>query len=73
MLIKTAKTLYEHRSKKDLTKLAALVKGELNSNYIFLYFVLIGLEWDSINLFTKMNFFVLPKLSFQHHLHKAYI
>ena len=33
------------------------VKGELQSNYIFLYFVLIGLEWDSINLFTKMNFF----------------
>ena len=32
-------------------------KGELHSNYIFLYFVLIGLEWDSITLFTKMNFF----------------
>ena len=33
------------------------MKGKLHSNYIFLYFVLIGLEWDSINLFTKMNFF----------------
>ena len=26
-------------------------------NYIFLHFALIGLEWDSITLFTKMNFF----------------
>ena len=33
------------------------VKGEFQSNYIFLNFVLIGLEWDSVNLFTKMNFF----------------
>ena len=32
-------------------------KGELHSNYIFLYFALIGLEWDFITLFTKMNFF----------------
>ena len=31
------------------------LKGELHSNYIFLYFALIGLEWDSITLFTKMN------------------
>ena len=37
-----------------------LFKGELHSNYNFFYFVLIGLEWDSISLFTKMNFF-LPK------------
>ena len=49
------------------------VKGELQSNYIFLYFVLIGLEWDSINLFTKMNFFFLRKLTFQHHLYKTYM
>ena len=41
-------------------------KGELHFNYIFLYFVLIGLEWDSTNLFTKMNFLFLPKLTFQH-------
>ena len=33
------------------------IKGELHSNYIFRYFALIGLEWDSLNLFTKMNFF----------------
>ena len=33
------------------------LKRELHPNYIFLYFVLIGLEWDSINLFAKMNFF----------------
>ena len=32
------------------------IKGELHSNYIFRYFALIGLEWDSLNLFTKMNF-----------------
>ena len=38
------------------------VKGELHSNYIFLRFALIGLEWDSTILFTKMNFFILPKL-----------
>ena len=48
-------------------------KGELHSNYIFLHFVLIGLEWDSITLFTKMNFFFLQKIKFQHHLHKIYI
>ena len=34
-----------------------LFKGELHSNYIFLHFALIDLEWDSINLFTKINFF----------------
>ena len=33
------------------------IKGELHSNYIFLYFVLFGLEWNSVNLFTRMNFF----------------
>ena len=43
-----------------------VLKGELHFNYIFLYFVLIGLEWDSTNLFTKMNFLFLPKLTFQH-------
>ena len=40
---------------------------------IFLHFVLIGLEWDSITLFTKMNYFFLPKLTFQHHLNKIYM
>ena len=44
-------------------------KGELHSNYIFLYFVLIGLEWNSITLFTTMNFLLLPRLTFQHHLY----
>ena len=39
-------------------------KGELHSNYIFLYFVLIGLEWDSITLFTKMNFFFFQNSHF---------
>ena len=33
------------------------LKGELHSNYIFLHFALIGLEWDSITLSTKINFF----------------
>ena len=50
-----------------------LLRGELHSNYIILYFVLICIEWDSTNIFTKMNFFFLPKLTFQHHFHKAYI
>ena len=31
-------------------------KGKLHSNYIFLPFALIGLEWNSITLFTKMSF-----------------
>ena len=52
---------------------AKIVKGELHSNDIFLHFALIGLECDSITLFTKMNFFCLPKLTFQHHLHNIYI
>ena len=42
----------------------SLIKGELHSDYIFLYFVLIGLEWDSINLFTKMNFFFFQNSHF---------
>ena len=33
------------------------IKGELHSNYIFLHIALIGLEWDSTTLFTKMSFF----------------
>ena len=37
--------------------LSVYLKEKLHSDYIFLYFVLIGLEWHSINLFTKMNFF----------------
>ena len=39
------------------TALPNAVKEELHSNYIFLHFALIVLEWDSITLFTKMNFF----------------
>ena len=50
----------------------SLLKVELHSNYIFLHFVLIGLEWDSITLFTKKKFF-LPELTFQHHLNKIYM
>ena len=49
------------------------VKGELHSNYIFLHFTLIDLEWDSITLSTKMNVFFLPKLTSQHHLNKMYM
>ena len=49
------------------------LKGELHFDYIFLHFTLIGLEWDSITLFTKINFFVLPKLTFQRHLNKIYM
>ena len=41
-----------------------LFKGELHSNYIFLHFALIGLKWDTITLFTKMNFFFFQKLHF---------
>ena len=48
-------------------------KGELHSNYIFLHFALIGLEWDSITLSTMINIFFLLKLTFQQHLHKIYI
>ena len=40
------------------------VKGELHSYYIFLHFDLIGLEWDSITLFAKMNFFSLQNSHF---------
>ena len=50
-----------------------LFKGELHSNDIFLHFALIGLECDSITLFTKINFFCLLKLTLQHHLHKIYM
>ena len=56
--------------KKNQSK--KVIKGKLNSNYIFLYFVLIGLEWDSMTLFTKNEIFFLPKLAFQHDLHKIY-
>ena len=41
-----------------------ILKGELHSNYIFLYFLLIGLEWDAINLFTKMNIFFFQNSHF---------
>ena len=51
----------------------SLLKVELHSNYIFLHFALIGLEWDSITLFTKNELFFLPKLTIQHHLHKIYM
>ena len=40
------------------------IKGEFHSNYIFLHFALIGLEWDSITLFTKMNFFFFQNSHF---------
>ena len=39
-------------------------KGELHSNYIFLHFALIRLEWDSTTLFTKMNFFFFQNSHF---------
>ena len=38
-----------------------VLKGELHFNYIFLYFVLIGLEWDSTNLIYKNELFVSSK------------
>ena len=41
----------------------SLIKGELHSDYIFLYFVLIGLEWDSINLSTNFFFFQISHFS----------
>ena len=59
--------------KRTLPNIRNILKGELPPNYIFLHFALISLEWDSITLFTKMNFFFLPKLTFQHHLHNIYI
>ena len=40
------------------------IKGELHSNFIFLHFALIGLEQDSITLFTKMNFFFFQNSHF---------
>lgn len=46
------------------------LKGELYSNYFFLYFALIGLKWDSVTLFTKISCFILPKLTFELHLHQ---
>ena len=49
-----------------------LIKGELHSNYIFLYFILIGLEYYSVTLFKKTNIFFLSELTFQLHLHKIY-
>ena len=39
-------------------ELIELFEGELHSNYIFLYFVLIGLEWDSITLFTASYLYI---------------
>ena len=50
---------------KYLLKCQRLLKGEHHSNYIFLHFALIGLESDSITLFTKTNFFLL-KLTFHY-------
>ena len=42
-----------------------LVKGELHSNYIFLYFVfLFCIFLDSINLFTKTNYFFFQNSHF---------
>ena len=40
------------------------INGELHSNHIFLHFALIGLEWDSITLLTKMNFFFFQNSHF---------
>ena len=45
-----------------------IIKGELHSNYIFLHLVLIGLKWDCITLFTKMNF-----ISSKTHIYARYI
>ena len=45
-----------------------IIKGELHSNYIFLHLVLIGLKWDFITLFTKMNF-----ISSKTHIYARYI
>ena len=42
----------------------APLKGELFPNYIFLYFVLIGQEWDFTNPFTLMNFFFFQNSHF---------
>ena len=56
-----------------MTKIKKSLKGELHSNYIFLHFALISLEWDSITLFTKTDFFFLPKLTFHYHLNKIYM
>ena len=47
-----------------LTEKLWIIEGELHVNHIFLYFVLIGLEWDSINLFTKINFFFFQNSHF---------
>ena len=65
--------LNELLSKNVQTKHLDSFKGELHSNDIFLHFALIGLECDSITLFTKINFFCLLKLTLQHHLHKIYM
>ena len=39
-------------------------KGELHFKYILLYFAVIGLEWDYVTLFTKMNVFIFQNSHF---------
>ena len=70
--MKTGQTYFKNVAVAIFNIMHESVKRELHSNYIFLYFVLIGLECDSITLFTKINFFFF-KLTFQHHLHKIYM
>ena len=53
----------KRRAVPDFLKIYT-IKGELHPNYIFLHFALIGLEWDSIILFTKMNFFFFQNSHF---------
>ena len=67
------KTEQMTRTDNKITLVNIKFKGELHCNYIFLHFAIIGLEWYSITLFTRINIFFLPKLTFQHHLHKIYI
>ena len=49
-----------------------ILKENFTRIIFFFHFPLIGLEWDSMTLFTKWTFF-LPKVAFQHHLHKIYM
>ena len=43
-------------NKKNVTATSYNLKENFTL-IIFFFIVLIGLEWDSINVFTKMNFF----------------
>ena len=46
-----------------------IFKGELRSNYIFLYSTSIGLEYNPIQ---NNELFFISKLTFQFHLHKIF-